>query len=596
MDFLSNVRRKCSGLLTGFLIAVGACALPAPDPVDPIFPDAPAIPAQYRGAAFILDVSTLKRSISVSAPTAGVARPIAAPRAAVTSNDLAQFSLLGGDAVDLAVTGYVAGALGADVPGKVLITFDLQVLNKLAGIELITPTFPTPPSGVSGLQAFPIEVSVTQSAGGVGTVGNVIVITSPSFGAVVHSNNWDGAPHNFFNDVGCTASATDCFRYEAFGDIAPLGASAVRQVGFLIDPTVSDFRVKVILAADLRAVAPPAPAVVNGIVTSNIGPIANVTVSLSGGYFGVSGSTGAYSISGVATGVRAFTLSNVPPGCTPLLPPAISVTPGSILVVNFVLTCIVPTGSITGTITSSLGGVLTGITISATPSGGSATPVAMTNSSGNYSLSNVTTFPSTGTLTLGNLPSNCVNPGPASYAGLTVTGLVQNIVIACTAPPFTYPLIGTWGPITNGGATGRQVTLSFAIDMGSAPGSPSIEGPNADPLTAIGIRVEYDGARMNWASRTLLSPAEFDLGVFNELNQNFFNAALLGAILSTTGATKTGAFPLVRLTFNIANGFSGTIVPSVIVTEALAKAPPGGNFPVITTNILVIGPGNLVVP
>ena len=36
------------------------------------------------------------------------------------------------------------------------------------------------------------------------------------------------------------------------------------------------------------------------------------------------------------------------------------------------------------------------------------------------------------------------------------------------------------------------------------------------------------------------------------------------------GTTLTGAIQLIRLTFNIASGASGTIVPTLTVTEALA--------------------------
>lgn len=584
-------RSTCLGVL---LVAFAACALPAPDPIAPVFPENPAIPAPYRGAAFILDVSTRARSVKVSAPTAGVAKPISNARFLFQADNRdAAFSLLGGDAVDLVVAGYVAGALGAEVPGKVLVTFDMQILNKLAGVQLVTPTFPTPPSGVSGLQAFPIEVTVTQSPGGVGAGGNVVIVTSPSFGSVVHSNHWDGAPHNFFNDVGCTSTATDCFRYESFGNIAPLGASAARQVGFLIDPTVSEFRVKVILAADLQAVTPPAPATVTGTITSNIGAIGSVQVSLSGGSFGVSGVSGVYSVSSVAPGVRAITLSNVPVGCAvPPLPP-LTVIAGNTHTVNIALTCVIPTGAISGVITSSLGGGIAGVTVSAVPTGASPTPTTITLADGAFVLANVPASPSTGALAIANLPSNCTNPGPVSYTGLTVGGLVRDIVITCAAPPVTYPLTATWGPITAGGATGRQITLTFAIDMGSAPGSLAVDGANADSFAAIEFDVRYDGTGLNWISRALLSPAEFDLGTVGDVNPFSLNTILRGAIASSTGATRTGAFSLVRLSFGIAAGFQGTITPQVTVIGALGSSSGLVN---IAASVVVVGPGSLVVP
>jgi hypothetical protein len=172
------------------------------------------------------------------------------------SNGGQSMSLLGSDVIDVTVSNYVAGAIGATIPGKILVTFDITLHNRLNGIRLITPTFPTPPVGVSGVQVFPFEISVFTTSGGVGTQGNEIVVTSPRFGAAIPSNNWDGAPHNFFNDVGCTGASNDCFRYEPFGAIGPLAASETRQVGFLVDPTIGDLRVKMIIAANVQSVSP----------------------------------------------------------------------------------------------------------------------------------------------------------------------------------------------------------------------------------------------------------------------------------------------------------------------------------------------------
>lgn len=66
---------------------------------------------------------------------------------------------------------------------------------------------------------------------------------------------WDGAPHNFFNDAGCTQLPTDCLPYEPYPAIGPLMTSAPRTIDFLVDPTVQDFRVTLLLAADLQPVS-----------------------------------------------------------------------------------------------------------------------------------------------------------------------------------------------------------------------------------------------------------------------------------------------------------------------------------------------------
>jgi len=234
-----------------FMIAVcGACSTPtaaAPDAAQ--LPEITAA-SPFRSAAFTADISTVRRAVKISAPTA----------TASLSSSLTGFgaalhgSILGGDAVDLVASNYTAGVIGASVPGKVLITFDLTVVNRLRGLRLITPTFPIPPANVVGIQAFPIETVALTSAGGVTTTGGAITVTSPRSGIAVPSADWDGAPHNFFNDSQCAGAASDCFRYEPFGTIDALASSTPRRVGFLIDPSVGDLRVRILIAADLQAV------------------------------------------------------------------------------------------------------------------------------------------------------------------------------------------------------------------------------------------------------------------------------------------------------------------------------------------------------
>jgi hypothetical protein len=165
---------------------------------------------------------------------------------------MAQLSLLGSDAVDIAVSNLARGTVGAVVAGKALVTFDMRIVTKLNGVRLVTPTFPLPPRGVVGVQVFPFEAFAITSQGGVGSSSNTLAVTSPRFGAVQASDDWDGAPHSFFHATPCAEDARNCYRYEPFGELAPLSASAPRRVGFLVDPTVGDIRVRVLIAADLR--------------------------------------------------------------------------------------------------------------------------------------------------------------------------------------------------------------------------------------------------------------------------------------------------------------------------------------------------------
>jgi len=567
------VRRVAAVTTAATVLALGACADATPSTENPVLPGTPAIPVQYRGAAFIMDVNAVKKTVKISAPSTGISGPISAARLSAGVNSGPQYSLLGGDVIDLSSSNFQAGAVGASIPGKILVTFDLTINNRLSGIRLITPTFPTPPAGVTGVQAFPFEISVSTTAGGVTSGGNEVVITTPRFGAVVPSDNWNGNFHNFFNDVGCSVTANDCFRYESFGAIEPLGSSSTQQVGFVIDPTVGDFRVKVILAADLQNGVAPTPGSVTGTVTSpQLGAISAATINVTGGFTGTTSATGAYTIAGVATGSRTVSVTNLPSGCTAPANQNITVATSTASTVNFTVTCTVPTGSIAGAVTSSLGGGLAGVGVVATPTGGSATAAVLTAATtGAFSIANVPALVATGALTLTNLPANCTNPGPQAYSGLTTSGLTINRTITCTPAPTTYPLTAVWGAITNTGPTGRQVTLTLSIDMGSAPGSLAINGAAADDLAGITLNVAYNGLGLDWISRTGLTPnGEFDLNIVNEIGQGTAGAQVVGALASSAGQTITGSNPLVRLTFNIASGFSGTITPVLTVPEALA--------------------------
>src|SRR5579872_5068071 len=77
-----------------------------------------------------------------------------------------------------------------------------------------------------------------------------------------------------------------------------------------------------------------------------------------------------------------------------------------------------PTGTIVGTVTSSLGGSLTGVSIVVTPNGGTALAPVTTSPAGAFVAASVPTTPDDGTLTLSSLPANCTAPTP-TYTGLT---------------------------------------------------------------------------------------------------------------------------------------------------------------------------------
>ncbi len=476
-----RARHALAALVAMFGIALTGCSTDSPVGAAPELPSAPLIPPQYRGAAWTAQVSTLRKTVRFVPPSTTILRPSGqmGVSANVVNEDIIKEaagagvvqSLLGPDVLDLVPSNFVAGALGAVVPNKILITFDVQINNKLNSVDLITPTFPTPPPSATGVLLFPFEIQVTTTSGGVvqGGNSNEVVVSSPRFGAVQASSDWGGAPWNFFNDVGCTAGSNDCFPYEEYGPIPALGSSTPQKVGFLIDPTVGDFTVKMILAGDLRNAGGPAQfGSIAGTVTSpQLGNLANVTVNVSGGFTGATAANGSYTISNVGVGSRSVTLANLPAGCVAPAAQNVTVTNGATSTANFTVTCQVPTGTVSGTITSSLGGGIANASVTVTPNGGSALAAVTTSGTGAYSVPNVPVSNGTGALALSNLPVGCTNPGPQNYTGLTQGGTVTvNVTVTCTAPPTTGTVTGTITDQT--AATIPNVTVTLTPTSGPA--------------------------------------------------------------------------------------------------------------------------------
>ncbi len=214
------------------------------DPARPMMSAASPTDAVDRASlqrrAFVLDVHLRSGRIAVSPNGVPVQAVPALPRSA-SSPAIAAFSLLGAGVVDLLTSNYSAGAVGAVSPGKIAVSFDLRVRNLLSAERLVTPTFPSPPVGATGVQLLPFSITV--------------LTTSTGTGQVIVGPQWDGAPHNFFNDTGCTQLPTDCLPYEPFPPIGPLMTSAPRTIDFLVDPSVQDFRVTLLLAADVQRVS-----------------------------------------------------------------------------------------------------------------------------------------------------------------------------------------------------------------------------------------------------------------------------------------------------------------------------------------------------
>lgn len=195
------------------------------------------------GAEFLLDVDVTGGGVSASLVSAGPlgAGPALGPGAAGP-----QRSVLGSDVIQIIPGSLSASSPGEHEPGKIRLTFDVSLVNRLSHADLITATFfPVVPAGVQGVLLIPFQLTLLTTAGG-------RTVEIPAGDRVTASPSWDGEPHDFFSGLSCAVDPDDCFRWEPF--TAPLRAgttSEVRTVGFDIDLSVTSFRSRVLVAADV---------------------------------------------------------------------------------------------------------------------------------------------------------------------------------------------------------------------------------------------------------------------------------------------------------------------------------------------------------
>jgi hypothetical protein len=140
-----------------------------------------------------------------------------------------------------------------------------------------------------------------------------------------------------------------------------------------------------------------------------------------------------------------------------------------------------------------------------------------------------------------------------------------NLTLTCQQAAPSYPFSLTWGPITSTGPTGRQVTAIFAINMGNAPGRPDVNGSNADELVALNWTLQFPSTALAYQSRTILS-SNLDLIAVGNPSPGLTNFAQT----SSQNTAEGGNIQLVRVTYNILAGFSGTVNPTIVVNQARA--------------------------
>lgn len=432
-------------------------------PADPVVPNEPGGNPRFRAAAFVFDVNTAEKTVTVTAPAGGVISPSMEGNADGSPN----YSILAGDVVQLSTSNYQASAVGAFTPGMIRVTFDVNITNRISAINLITPTFPAPPAGTTGVLLFPFEAATIVSTGGAtpGGDGTDIIVEQPSRGTVFPSIDFEGEPFNFFNDGACAVGNNDdCYRYQTFGQ--PLlggGTSEAQTVGFDIEPTVYRFRTRLIVAADIAPSAGAAVGTITGTVTSNIGALSGVAIAATGGLSATTGAAGDYSIGNAPVGPRTVSITGgLPAGCTLNAPQTVpvSVPNGGTVTANFVATCPTPSFTLSGSVTSNQGAIV-GATVAASTGGSTATTAG-----GAYTLS-LPVAGGAGTLTVTGLPAGCtLNAGgdltyPATLVGGSVT---RNLVYTCPVPG-ANSVRGTW--TVNAGAGTASLRIGLTVTAGN---------------------------------------------------------------------------------------------------------------------------------
>lgn len=295
------------------LAGVAACGDQGNDPAGPIIPAEPALNPQILSAAWTLDVVASTGRIYVSPPAGGLdglSQAIVADYFGLQPGH-PELSILGDDVIELDPSGLDFGvprALPGVGSGFVRdVSWNLAVRNTISGIELIAPTFPSAPTGTTSPIIVPFNQVVTVTSGSVGcelgtsTVTSDCFIDAPSEGNVFVSDNggvnsagtpftdgYQGAPHNFFNDTPCPPAGTyfgegnqsDCRPFKAIGQSIAGGATAAPvKVNYTLDQTVNQFRVLILVAADIQDGVPDTnPPVISGITSNSPQRVGNTIV------------------------------------------------------------------------------------------------------------------------------------------------------------------------------------------------------------------------------------------------------------------------------------------------------------------------------
>jgi Concanavalin A-like lectin/glucanases superfamily/Carboxypeptidase regulatory-like domain len=329
------------------------------------------------------------------------------------------------------------------------------------------------------------------------------------------------------------------------------------------------------------AAGPPPTAALSGTITgsNNVGPLAGVTVTVTpsgqSAQSAVTTSSGAYTFATLPLGSGQIIVTGYPNNC--FTPAAASYTLDANVtnVVNIALDCQpqATTGTVSGGVTSSLGGGIAGALVTITPAMGGALAPVTTASNGQYS---VTAVPAGGgSVAVTNVPANCTVPAAAPYAGLVANQSVTvNVTVTCAqqnAPEDFLVFNGTTSyatipsaPQLSVGANGltiavwmRPDALTFPKTQGSAAnqqyvhwlgkGQTSGAGGNQEWAFRMYSQTNPAGPRDNRISFYVFNPSgSYGCGSYFQDSitpgQWIHVVGVVDAVAQTTAIYKNGVF------------------------------------------------------
>jgi sugar lactone lactonase YvrE len=225
---------------------------------------------------------------------------------------------------------------------------------------------------------------------------------------------------------------------------------------------------------------------------------------------------GTYRVAGIdvsTSGSGTVAVSGLPNNCT--VPTAASyngLRPNDSLQVSMSITCTgsSTTGSVIGTITSSLGGGIVGAHVTVTPSGASALAAVTTGSGGAYVVSAVPA--GQGIVSVSSLPGTCTTPSAKAYSSLAA-GKTDTVNVTVTCTPATGGLNvvvnapnGATPSVTITGPNGYTKSLSASQTLTSlVPGSYTVSATTVETSNAIVATV--DTATVSVASENVTAGA-----------------------------------------------------------------------------------------